>query len=454
MRLFVPEPQIELYEDGFDSHDILGRAETGKRLSELVENIDDPMVIALTGAWGSGKSFFLKCWVGEHLKPAYGHKAQTVYFDAFQHDYMDDPLIALTGVLAERFEKDASTPGKTALEKAKKFAPALARTAFRVGIAALTAGVVTKADDISDAAIEALGDEMSEASQKFWRTEDSRRDAMQSFREALTALTEPDDDGGPTKRFVIVVDELDRCRPDFALSLLEVVKHFFSIPGISFVLGANMDELENSVKARYGSGIDASTYLRKFYSLQLVLPTQWDFRQFSSPATTYFEYLEKELELDNSKFSRAIFDYIMLASLGGRISIRDVQHIATRAVVTLSVANRRAKGDWFLVAGLVVISVLRPQWRTLFEDGRLHFGTFSTLFRFDLVQTDEEHFADLKSLWNWAIETGELSELSKDQRQEIGQNWFPERRDLPSNPTRHIKELFKTYIDPIDISAL
>ncbi len=68
MRLTMPAPKIKLYKDGFAGHDKLGREKTGHRLSELVERIDDPLVIALDGAWGSGKSLFLKCWVGEHLK--------------------------------------------------------------------------------------------------------------------------------------------------------------------------------------------------------------------------------------------------------------------------------------------------------------------------------------------------------------------------------------------------
>jgi predicted KAP-like P-loop ATPase len=56
------------------------------------------MVIALDGAWGSGKSFFLKCWVGAHKLENEG-TATTVYFDALSYDYLDDPLVALTGAI-------------------------------------------------------------------------------------------------------------------------------------------------------------------------------------------------------------------------------------------------------------------------------------------------------------------------------------------------------------------
>ncbi|PRY77226.1 KAP-like P-loop domain-containing protein [Yoonia maritima] len=93
---------------------------------------------------------------------------------------------------------------------------------------------------------------------------------MDQFRAALTSLTEPNADGTPQKKLVIVIDELDRCRPDYALQLLEVIKHFFATPGIHFVLGTNMQELANSVRARYGAGIDADRYLHKF--VQITMP--------------------------------------------------------------------------------------------------------------------------------------------------------------------------------------
>ena len=90
MRLTIKEPDIDIGTDGFDKHCQLGRAKTGKVLSELVEKIEDPIVIALDGSWGSGKSFFLKCWTGAHTNENDG-KAKVIYFDAFEHDYLDDP---------------------------------------------------------------------------------------------------------------------------------------------------------------------------------------------------------------------------------------------------------------------------------------------------------------------------------------------------------------------------
>jgi len=68
MRILPPTPEISLYHDGFENHDSLSRRRDSERLSHLFERIEDLLVVALDGNWGSGKTFFLKCWVGAHTK--------------------------------------------------------------------------------------------------------------------------------------------------------------------------------------------------------------------------------------------------------------------------------------------------------------------------------------------------------------------------------------------------
>ena len=71
---------------------------------------------------------------------------------------------------------------------------------------------------------------------------------------------------------VVIVDELDRCRPSSAVELVEVVKHLFSVDGVVFVLGLNTTQLAHSVSALYGSKFDGRTYLNRFIDLDLTLP--------------------------------------------------------------------------------------------------------------------------------------------------------------------------------------
>lgn len=294
-RLYIPEPKIDLYNDGFDEHDKLGRKDTGQKLSDLVERIDDPLVIALDGAWGSGKSVFLKCWVGEHLMSEHDHGATTVYFDAFEHDYLDYPLVALTGAIAARFEtdKDRAASGRAEkTRKIKKAAWAVGKGAARIGLSAVTFGATEVLGDMGDEVAKAAGGEAkafldsakgNEEADAYWLSQRSKMAAMDAFRLALIDLTEPvtkeeteaDNDlieSAPKQKIAIVIDELDRCRPDYALSLLEIIKHFFAVDGVHFVLGVNLKELKNSVRARYGSRVDATTYLQKFVNLNFTLP--------------------------------------------------------------------------------------------------------------------------------------------------------------------------------------
>ena len=78
MKIFPPEEHIKLYEEGFGEDDLLHRKNVGKALSSLVDRIDDPLVIALNGNWGTGKTHFLKRWVGAHSLEN-GSSGTTVY---------------------------------------------------------------------------------------------------------------------------------------------------------------------------------------------------------------------------------------------------------------------------------------------------------------------------------------------------------------------------------------
>ena len=71
---------------------------------------------------------------------------------------------------------------------------------------------------------------------------------------------------------IIIIDELDRCRPSYAVELLEVAKHVFAVDHIVFVLAVNRSQLSHSVKALYGNDFDAYGYLRRFFDVDFRLP--------------------------------------------------------------------------------------------------------------------------------------------------------------------------------------
>nr|WP_279504657.1 P-loop NTPase fold protein [Aeromonas veronii] len=69
-----------------------------------------------------------------------------------------------------------------------------------------------------------------------------------------------------------MIDELDRCRPSYAVEMLETIKHIFDIPKVVFVLATDTEQLQHAIKVIYGDGFDAQNYLGRFFMRRFNLP--------------------------------------------------------------------------------------------------------------------------------------------------------------------------------------
>lgn len=384
-RLTIPEPNIDLYIDGFDGHDHLERKQTANALSDLVDRIEDPMVIALDGGWGSGKSFFLKCWVGEHLKRE-GNKTQTVYFDAFANDFMDEPMVSLMACLLDRFE-ELGPEEKSKLDKAKTIARKLGPAALRVSASLATFGATNHLDDVGDAIAEAVGAEVIKSSDTFWKEAQERQGAMQQFREALGALTTVE--GSVSRKLVVVVDELDRCRPDYALALLEIIKHFFAVPNVHFVLGVNLIEIENSVKARYGSGINAGLYLQKFVTLTLNLPETLSDVSDEDSRKFYLKKLGEEMSLEK-EFSDLMSRTLVLGYPELGISLRSVRRILSMMATTNSDLTNKPQSVVWVISSLIILKTHRKELYHKARNAQLVIEDIETAFSTTGFEPEDE----------------------------------------------------------------
>jgi len=371
-HIIVPEPDIDLYKTGFEEDvDLLRREDTGKSLSELVMRIDDPLVIALDGGWGSGKSFFLKCWVGAHLKD-HGDTSQTVYFDAFEHDFIDAPLVSLLTRMAERFPH-LDTDNRKRLQKVK-----------------------TSADDI-------------------WKQAAQQHNAMEEFRTALKGLTQGDD---APQKLIIVIDELDRCRPDYALSLLEIIKHFFAVPNVHFVLGVNMVQLENSVRARYGAGIDAGLYLQKFVGLSMRLPNQND-RYQGTHAIRLFESMADSQGLNSGQLTCAL-SVMELSRDKSKESLRGAQRFL--AALRLSKAPTSLNQNQSIILPVHTSLVLMKSWfPKQFEaarQGDLSMDNIAEIFSMSEAPSPQDGFSyTLFMAWLYYIDAEKFEKIMHPERE-------------------------------------
>lgn len=261
---------IEIDADNPFKNDALGRKENIENLTQFITSFEQSIVLCIDGGWGQGKTTFIKMWQ-QYLKNLH---IPTIYFNAWESDYTDDALIALIGEISLSLEK-LKVQDKTKAEKiiapiykyAAKFAKAVAPSAANLSIKAISGGL-TNADELAKT-LGALGESL--VKEQIKKYEESRK-TLSKFKEELSKLAQCYTGGDKQKPLVIFIDELDRCRPNFAIEVLEKAKHLFNVDNIIFVLATDKTQLGHSIRAVYGQGLDVNGYLRRFIDFDYLLP--------------------------------------------------------------------------------------------------------------------------------------------------------------------------------------
>ena len=288
MRL-SPRPILLKETDGFNN-DLFERKAFGETLKKLILNIDEPLVISLEAAWGEGKTTFIYQWI-KHVEKEENGGVKCLYFDAFKADFHSDAFLTLATELHKFSRKYVDDSDIEVLDKLKKGAVNIAKiglsSAVKASISMIPLG--TEASSLVAKTCEIAQEELSEKAdsllEQFFNDQIKHEGLLKDFEVTLASLVDAmyqKADGGKKPPLVFIVDELDRCRPDFALQLLEKIKHIFSNEKITFILVNNPSQLEESVRASYGVGIDSHRYLKKFYTIALQLPSHKKFDPFST----------------------------------------------------------------------------------------------------------------------------------------------------------------------------
>ena len=456
MHFLPPEHEVDLYKEGFGEDDLLERASFGKSLSNFVEKVEDPLVIAIDGEWGQGKSFFLKRWVGAHTLQNNG-EATMVYFDAFAHDYLDDPLIALVGVVTDRITelsretKSASKSiQRTTIKLAKKL-PNIGISAVGAGLSVATGGLSDVGKRVADAIIDSASDEGKKLLDEYWKSEDGKRNAMKEFRDMLKDFVEANrvenKQGEETNSLIIVIDELDRCRPDYALSVLEIIKHLFNVKGVQFILGVNLEALGHSVSKRYGEKIDSERYLRRFVNIIFELPTNTN---NSTDKVAVVEYARKICQRMKvyKKLGEALCEEIELAASSNKIQVRDVGTIFSRAaLVPADDLTMIPPAYSKVIACLLVSSIVNKFVYKRFLNGSI---TEKELFEYygasEKLNPRYIRYLEPKvKLWNYISKNGEV-ELGSDKG--VVKYFGDYKEDVKDIP----RKAYKIYLNLVNLA--
>ena len=258
--------------------DLLGRADVAKFLQNLLENDnDDIKVVNIDSPWGTGKTFFLERW-SRHLREERG----VVYFNAWEKDYTGDPFISLVSAIRDQLKAQRSLSDDIedtiqdfttkAAKAVLSIAPGLAKAVSKGVLKKLTA---VESDEVA-ALIQAATDEMADkAVEALIVNSEKDHEAVKQFREVFEKLVkevaaEKSTEDGDFPVYVFI-DELDRCRPTYAIELLERIKHFFDVPGCTFIIATDTKQLGHSIKAVYGNEFNSFEYLKRFFDITYAL---------------------------------------------------------------------------------------------------------------------------------------------------------------------------------------
>lgn len=300
----------------------IGRNAEIKNFLQLLDCLEDNTSIALDAEWGSGKTFFIKqvekvlytkyqeafgqnyddveltniIFQDPNLKSIQmNHTYLSVYYDAWLYDDHKEPVLSLLYVLAKTF---GNTKDMTVQSGILKKISAIADC-----LNFWTNGSIVSAKEVLD------GKNVLEEIE----TLESVKSLVSEVIDSL--ITEKAD------RLVIFLDELDRCRPDYTITMLERIKHFYDDERVIFIYSINRNQLIQTVKNCYGIGFDASGYLNKFFQLTVrLMPVNMSEYINYLGGINHSDYFFAELALElNNYFRFSLRDSSLYVQEIGRI---------------------------------------------------------------------------------------------------------------------------------------
>jgi hypothetical protein len=320
--------EIEIDKENPFANCKLDRQKYSGVLTNIINSYPYGFVLALNNKWGTGKTTFVKMWE-QDLKNS---KYQTLYFNAWENDFENNPLTALMGELKTLTTVETEPSFKKTLKKAstltKHIAPIIAKAIADRYID--TEGVKDAIVGVTNGLADVFENEVNEYQNK--------KKSISDFRDSLAEFIANTNDGKP---LIFIIDELDRCRPNYAVSILEQIKHFFSVPNVVFILSIDKEQLGNAVKGVYGSDdIDAEEYLRRFIDLEYSIPEPesgvfykylYDYFQFDDFFQSQERSQYRELQSDKSNF----LETCKLIFTNARIPLRQQEKIFAHSRLAL-----------------------------------------------------------------------------------------------------------------------
>lgn len=325
--------------------------------------------ISINASWGMGKSL-LKDALYEKIKEK---DINVITINAWETDYFNDPMKSLIGEISE---SDLNIP-TGAIEKGEKLLKNVGSLATKVIGSLLLKKLNFSDEDITNikSLLKGLDSSGIEDYKKYKKLIDGFK---QSFNVGIT-----------TPKRVIIVDELDRCKPNYAIEMLESIKHIFDIFNLTFIFLINKEQLKETVKNLYGCELRNEDYFEKFFDIQLKLP-EIDIKDFIGIEYQSYKYdienLTEKGKLNFEKFMTSLFlkvlekKYIDIEVK----SVRQLRKSINKFNYLVKTFTEEEKRSLVLITGFIVYFIYKEFYQIISKN--------KSIFRFNINNFYDEIF--------------------------------------------------------------
>ncbi|GFZ31636.1 hypothetical protein CSC2_21620 [Clostridium zeae] len=291
-----------------------------KVLDNLGKCIEVNNMIALYGAWGSGKTSTIN-YIYDNVTTL-----EPVIFQAWKYEKDLNLALSLFELISDKIKNDLISSGRNPLidglaEKTKIIAGTMfsfaKNTLLNSEINVL--GIKLAIGKAGQEAIKEMEELKLDSEKSYF---DSVEEFNNSFNELIDKYFET-----TGKRLLIFVDDLDRCEPDKVIDLLATIKHFFTnTKNAVYFCAIDKTAVSESIKLRYSNVIEAEEYLEKIFDITFNMPDSYDLQPvindfFNRIGVDYTKvrnldgFLE-HIEFTNPRKIKKVFNkYIMLLEL-------------------------------------------------------------------------------------------------------------------------------------------
>ena len=304
------------------------------------EDIRPVQRIFINAPWGMGKTLFADA-IKEYLSENY-EEINTLYVNSWKMDFYDEPMKAL---IAEMSEDNIITVEST--EKAKKFL----KNCGKIFFGKILKNFLLKRFNLNDKDIEEMKSFFNGLDTSELEDYKNYKKLLEEFKDTLSKEERPK---------IIIIDELDRCRPDYAIQLLEIIKHIFDVKNIIFLFLINRKQLESIVSTIYMNSNLSIKYFEKFYDIELNLP-EANYKELNEPEFQVVNSF-KEYKVDKNNYSenrdlviqKIFLDMIFVVNDSfSKISIRSIKKLLKKFNILKDSLIEKEKEQHILILLLI-----------------------------------------------------------------------------------------------------